>query len=172
VERATGSGGVAGLGVTGEGLAEAAEGLALALEDLDLGLHKGRSPGQRDELGAELQLLLDVGVAVDEQGHLVGGLGTLLLVPGGLGAGLADEHVDLAELAVDRRDLGGEALLGGRCVSHAGESDRVSFAQSSGILIQPWRIAYTTAWVRSFTDSFRRIELMWFFTVCSLIERA
>ena len=43
-------------------------------------------------------------------------------------------------------------------------------AQSSGIRIQPWRIAYTTAWVRSLTASFRRIELMWFFTVCSLIE--
>ena len=45
-------------------------------------------------------------------------------------------------------------------------------AQSSGILIQPWRMAYTTAWVRSLTDSFRRIELMWFFTVCSLIDSA
>ena len=45
-------------------------------------------------------------------------------------------------------------------------------AQSSGIRIQPWRIAYTTAWVRSLTDSLRRIELMWFFTVCSLIDSA
>ena len=45
-------------------------------------------------------------------------------------------------------------------------------AQSSGILIQPWRIAYTTAWVRSLTDSLRRMELMWFFTVCSLIVSA
>jgi len=44
--------------------------------------------------------------------------------------------------------------------------------QSSGILIQPWRIAYTTAWVRSFTESLRRIELMWFLTVCSLIDSA
>ena len=44
--------------------------------------------------------------------------------------------------------------------------------QSSGIRIQPWRIAYTTAWVRSLTDSFRRIELMWFLTVCSLIDSA
>jgi hypothetical protein len=46
------------------------------------------------------------------------------------------------------------------------------WAQSSGILIQPWRMAYTTAWVRSFTESFRRMELMWFFTVCSLIDSA
>ena len=44
--------------------------------------------------------------------------------------------------------------------------------QSSGIRIQPWRIAYTTAWVRSLTDSLRRIELMWFLTVCSLIDSA
>ena len=44
--------------------------------------------------------------------------------------------------------------------------------QSSGILIQPCRMAYTTAWVRSLTESLRRIELMWFFTVCSLMDRA
>jgi len=44
--------------------------------------------------------------------------------------------------------------------------------QSSGILIQPWRMAYTTAWVRSLTESLRRIELMWFLTVCSLIDSA
>ena len=47
-----------------------------------------------------------------------------------------------------------------------------AFVQSSGIRIQPWRIAYTTACVRSLTDSLRRIELMWFLTVCSLIDRA
>ncbi len=44
--------------------------------------------------------------------------------------------------------------------------------QSSGIRIQPWRIAYTTAWVRSLTESLRRMELMWFLTVCSLIDSA
>ena len=45
-------------------------------------------------------------------------------------------------------------------------------AQSSGILIQPWRMAYTTAWVRSLTLSLRRMDDMWFLTVCSLIPRA
>ena len=44
--------------------------------------------------------------------------------------------------------------------------------QSSGILIQPWRMAYTTAWVRSLTDSLRRMLDMWFLTVCSLMVRA
>ena len=61
-----------------------------------------------------------------------------------------------------------------RLLSCAGGSP-VAFglvAQSSGILIQPWRIAYTTACVRSFTDSLRRIELMWFLTVCSLMDSA
>src|SRR6185369_2142631 len=50
--------------------------------------------------------------------------------------------------------------------------DDTAADQSSGMRIQPWRIAYTTAWVRSLTESFRRIELMWFLTVCSLIVRA
>ena len=45
-------------------------------------------------------------------------------------------------------------------------------AQSSGIRIQPCRIAYTTAWVRSFTLSLRRMLDMWFLTVCSLIDSA
>ena len=44
--------------------------------------------------------------------------------------------------------------------------------QSSGILIQPWRMAYTTAWVRSLTESLRKMLLMWFLTVCSLIDSA
>jgi len=44
--------------------------------------------------------------------------------------------------------------------------------QSSGILIQPWRMAYTTAWVRSLTESLRRMLLMWFLTVCSLMDSA
>jgi hypothetical protein len=54
----------------------------------------------------------------------------------------------------------------------AGTSDWTWTDQSSGILIQPWRIAYTTAWVRSLTDSFRRIDDIWFLTVCSLIDSA
>src|SRR5206468_973271 len=45
-------------------------------------------------------------------------------------------------------------------------------AQSSGILIQPWRMAYTTACVRSLTESLRRMLDMWFLTVCSLMPSA
>ena len=44
--------------------------------------------------------------------------------------------------------------------------------QSSGIRVQRGRVAYTTAWVRSLTESLRRMELMWFLTVCSLIDSA
>lgn len=50
-----------------------------------------------------------------------------------------------------------------------GRGPRADIGQSSGSLIQPWRMAYTTAWVRSFTLSLRRMEDMWFFTVCSLM---
>jgi len=42
----------------------------------------------------------------------------------------------------------------------------------SGPLIHPCRIAYTTACVRSFTESLRRMLDMWFFTVCSEIASA
>ena len=41
-----------------------------------------------------------------------------------------------------------------------------------GISIQSWPIAHTTACVRSLTESFRRMELVWFLTVCSLIVSA
>ena len=98
----------------------------------------------------------------------------------GLGARLAHEHVDLGELPVERGALvaqpGGEprrrrAAWSSLVIVLADPPERVG-AQSSGIRIQPWRIAYTTAWVRSLTESFRRMELMWFLTVCSLIDSA
>ncbi len=63
-------------------------------------------------------------------------------------------------------------VAGGDSSGPLGPAPALAMAQSSGILIQPWRIAYTTAWVRSLTASLRRMELMWFFTVCSLIESA
>jgi hypothetical protein len=50
------------------------------------------------------------------------------------------------------------------------EADAV--VQSSGRRIQPCFMAYTTAWVRSFTDNLRRMLDMWFLTVCSLIVSA
>ena len=105
----------------------------------------------------------------------------LLLVAGGLGARLAEQHVDLDELPVERgnvvREAGGELIARGGRRIHGRRSWQARFPrevwpQSSGIRIQPWRIAYTTAWVRSFTDSLRRIELMWFLTVCSEIDSA
>ena len=64
---------------------------------------------------------------------------------------------------------GGDLLVQLGCERHGAP---FAVAQSSGIRIQPWRIAYTTAWVRSLTESFRRMELMWFLTVCSLIDSA
>jgi hypothetical protein len=71
------------------------------------------------------------------------------------------------------RSAGGDPL-GAAAVglSACSATSACAMTQSSGILIQPWRIAYTTAWVRSLTASFRRIELMWFLTVCSLIDSA
>ena len=109
-----------------------------------------------------------------EPGQALGRLGPLLLVAARLGARLPHEQLDLGELAVQpsssrssvaraSRRSRGQARAGCGQVGHDGR-------QSSGIRIQPWRIAYTTAWVRSLTASFRRIELMWFLTVCSLIE--
>ena len=95
-------------------------------------------------------------------------------MPGRLDPGLPDEHVDLAQLVVEHGDIGLQP--GGEPVCGSGAGLRVrgirARDQSSGIRIQPWRIAYTTAWVRSLTDSFRRIELMWFLTVCSEIDSA
>ena len=104
---------------------------------------------------------------------------------------LGDEQVDLAQLAVEARrrrppaartarpgvarrgDSGGASrVVGDASVIGLRRVAEVVIGQSSGIRIQPWRIAYTTAWVRSLTDSLRRIELMWFLTVCSLIDSA
>ena len=120
--------------------------------------------------------------------ELVGGGAAAGLVTGRLGLRLGDEQVDLAELAIEARDLLGQpggqlreagrggGRRGGGCVGHRSGSRGRRWGrdgdQSSGIRIQPWRIAYTTAWVRSLTDSLRRIELMWFLTVCSLIDSA
>ncbi len=93
------------------------------------------------------------------------------LVTGSLGPGLGDEQVDLVQFLVEGEEVVGEPRR--QRVDACGRLGRgVVRHQSSGIRIQPWRIAYTTAWVRSLTDSLRRIELMWFLTVCSLIVSA
>lgn len=58
----------------------------------------------------------------------------------------------------DRKERTGEQL-----------KNKAHKAYSSCILIQPCRKACTTAAVRSFTDNFLRIDVIWFFTVWSLI---
>ncbi len=91
---------------------------------------------------------------------------------------LADRMAtELARLEIELNEV--ELLItqasteaGGQRIEAGSGGRRVRRHQSSGIRIQPWRIAYTTAWVLSLTDSLRRIELMWFLTVCSLIVRA
>src|SRR3954453_9112951 len=137
----------------------------LALQDVDLGFHDGGALGEGHELRAEVA---DVGTARvrRHRRELLGRGRAPGLVPGGLRASLGDEHVDLGDLVLEIGDLAPDALVDrGEVEGHLG-------SQSSGIRIQPCRIAYTTAWVRSLTDSFRRIELMWFLTVCSLIDSA
>ena len=79
---------------------------------------------------------------------------------------------DVAEAAMGRSP-GVRGTMGSSCgVPRKPELARRAPVYSAGISIQPWRMAYTTAWVRSLTESFRRMELMWFLTVCSLIESA
>ena len=105
-----------------------------------------------------------------QRGELLGQVGPLLLVAARLAARLPGQQLDLGKLALEARDLLVEG--GGKIGRRASEIGHPGADQSSGIRIQPWRIAYTTAWVRSFTESFRRMELMWFLTVCSLMESA
>ena len=60
----------------------------------------------------------------------------------GLGPGLRDEHVDLGDFPVERRRVG-QQLVGdvrGRGHERWMQIEPLP-AQSSGILIQPWRIA-------------------------------
>ena len=148
---------------------------ALALEVVDLRLHEDGAPGERDELRVRLGVVARPLPSIRSVG-----LDPLLLVAGRLGARLADEHVDLDELAVERGDVVAHGARRAHRPWRAADSRVWSWRcrspevlpQSSGIRIQPWRIAYTTAWVRSFTDSLRRIELMWFLTVCSEIDSA
>ena len=138
-----------------------------------------------DELGVQLGRV-DRGVRRPRpppgRGQLLGRRGPARLVAGGLGRACAIEQLDLAELAVEPRpprsampssQVGGQAGAGDRLGRSRGVGrSAIGGDQSSGIRIQPWRIAYTTAWVRSLTDSLRRMELMWFLTVCSLIDSA
>src|SRR6185503_21029111 len=82
--------------------------------------------------------------------NLVGCLRAATLVTGCLHGRLGHEQVDLDELLLDRVEVVRQPDR---------ERDRFGWRgglrprhQSSGIRIQPWRIAYTTACVRSLTD--------------------
>ena len=78
-------------------------------------------------------------------GQAVRRLGALLLVAGGLRRRLADEHLDLGQLAIEAVELeleargeidGGSGVVRVVALGWGHERD-----QSSGIRIQPWRIA-------------------------------
>ena len=125
---------------------------------------------QREELGVLLERGGRIAAAGRARRNLLGRLGAATLVTGRLRGRLGHEQVDLDEL-----------LLDGVEVVRQPDRERDRFGwrgglgpghQSSGIRIQPCRIAYTTACVRSLTESLRRIELMWFLTVCSEIDSA
>ena len=125
---------------------EAEDRLPLALEDLDLAVHEGRPAGEGRDLVGEVHGFLD-GRAVGELRELVGRGGASRLVPGRLGAGLGHEELDLGDLALQLRGIGGklrgEFRRGGHecCITFGSSSGDDGTAQSSGILIQPWRIA-------------------------------
>ena len=162
--------------VLGDRVAVAGQGAALALEDVDLGLHQGGALGQRDQARRLVEALLGVAVRAGSGVELVGGRGAGRSWRVASALAWVDEQVDLAQLAVELDEVVHESARTARRAVAAvavGQPGRSSIGhQSSGIRIQPWRIAYTTAWVRSLTDSLRRIELMWFLTVCSLIDSA
>ena len=77
-------------------------------------------------------------------GELLLGLGPLQIVALRLDPGLGDEHVDLGQLAIERGHLrrGARGDVGEGALSRfvPGTMPRL-VDQSSGIRIQPWRIA-------------------------------
>ena len=120
-----------------EGVPVAGQCAPLSLEHVDLGLHQRRALGQRHETRGLIQSLLRVTLR-GERRELVGGRDAPSLVARGFGLGLGDELVDLAQLPVELDQVVGEPA--GQVAERGGWSDRVRH-QSSGIRIQPWRIA-------------------------------
>ena len=158
------------LDVGGQGVAVAREDPLLAVEDLDLGLHQRGALRERQELRVLLERGGRIAAASRARRNLLGRLGAATFVTGCLHGRLGHEQVDLDELLLDRVEV---VRQPDRERDRFGWRGGLGFGhQSSGIRIQPWRIAYTTACVRSLTDSLRRIELMWFLTVCSEIDSA
>ena len=149
------------LDVHRERIAVAVEGAALALQDVDLRFHQGRPLGQQDELGVEVGRDRRVQAATRRRRGRRGGAELLdrgdppRLVPGGFRPGLLDQQLDLARARPRARQLishlpGELGQAGGRRrrrgdVGHRWFNGRledgIGPAQSSGIRIQPWRIA-------------------------------
>ena len=147
------------LGIRGERIAVPAERPSLALEDVDLRFHQRRALGQQDELGVEVRR--------DASGRAARRTTWRSrspwpasrprptrrdLVAGGLRLRLGDEQVHLGELGVEVREVvrhppgqlgqAGRRRGRGRAVGHRrGWSPVTVVDQSSGIRIQPWRIA-------------------------------
>ena len=143
-----------------ERVAVAAERPALALEDVDLGLHERRALGEQDELGVELGRDRRLRPPVDSA---AGGRGVSLSAAAARRVSWraasvlawAIEQVDLAELAVEACQLVGHppgefGQARGLAARRAPVSVIVAMGrraragtvdQSSGIRIQPWRIA-------------------------------
>jgi hypothetical protein len=87
----------------------ARQSLPLAVEQVNLRLHEHGTPGHRHQARPGLRDLPGVGALVRDAGaDPLGRLRPLLLVPGGFGPGLPDEHVDLDQLAVERGQVGVE----------------------------------------------------------------
>ncbi len=94
--------------VAPQALAVPAENLQLALQDVDLRFHDGRALGQGDEL-IGLILLFALGVLAGRL-ELLRRLGASLFVTRGLGAGLVDEQLDLADLPGQEVDFSSGSL--------------------------------------------------------------
>ena len=123
-----------------EAVSIAHQDLLLALQDLDLGVHQREPLGERDQLGVLLRDLRPVRTrGRDERRKLVREVGPLLLVATRFAASLPGQELDLGQLALQARDLPVEGRRElGRGARELGHPVR---RQSSGIRIQPWRMA-------------------------------
>ena len=159
------------LDVGGQGVAVAREDPLLAVEDLDLGLHQRGALRERQELRVLLERGGRIGAAGRARRELLGRLGAATLRDG-LPPRSPGTRAARSRRAPSRAASRSSASRTGSATAFGWRGGLGLGHQSSGIRIQPWRIAYTTACVRSLTDSLRRIELMWFLTVCSEIDSA
>src|SRR5438105_8607126 len=127
------------------------EELLLRLQTGELRLHR-HAPRERGGVivgGGEDLLALEVARVGSDFLDASAGLILARLEPAHLGQRRLDQEVELA-------DLGGDLLLFGDELAREVGGHRAQLP-ISGPLIHPCRIAYTTACVRSFTDSLRRM---------------